>query len=67
MKIKELREMSIEELTAKRRELKHEMLNLRVQQQSGQIENPARLNLIRKDVARIETILTERSRTTKAA
>jgi large subunit ribosomal protein L29 len=67
MKIKELREMSIEELTAKRRELKHEMLNLRVQQQSGQIENPARLHLIRKDVARIETILTERSRTTKAA
>lgn len=67
MKIKELREMSIEELTAKRRELKHEMLNLRVQQQSGQIENPARLHLIRKDVARIETILTERGRTTKAA
>ena len=67
MKIKELREMSIEELTAKRRELKHEMLNLRVQQQSGQIENPARLHLIRKDVARIETILTERGRTGKAA
>jgi large subunit ribosomal protein L29 len=67
MKIKELREMTVEELGAKRRELKHEMLNLRVQQQSGQLENPARLHLIRKDVARIETIITQRSRTTKAA
>ena len=35
MKIKELREMTIEELGTKRRELKHEMLNLRIQQQSG--------------------------------
>ena len=67
MKIKELREMTVEELGAKRRELKHEMLNLRVQQQSGQLENPARLHLIRKDVARIETIITQRSRPTKAA
>jgi large subunit ribosomal protein L29 len=67
MKIKELREMTVEELGAKRRELKHEMLNLRMQQQSGQLENPARLNLIRKDVARIETIITQRSRPTKAA
>lgn len=62
MKIKDLREMTTEELATKRRELKHEMLNLRVQQQSGQLENPARLHLIRKDVARIETILSQRLR-----
>lgn len=61
MKTKELRELSVEELNARRRELRQEMLNLRVQQQSGQLENPARLNLLRREVARIETIVTERS------
>ncbi len=61
MKIKELREMTTEELGTKRRELKHEMVNLRLQQQSGQLENPARLNLLRKDVARIETLVGERA------
>jgi large subunit ribosomal protein L29 len=67
MKIKELREMTVEELGTKRRELKHEMLNLRIQQQSGQLENPARIYLLRKDVARIETIITERTNSGKAA
>jgi len=67
MKIKELREMTIEELGTKRRELKHEMLNLRIQQQSGQLENPARIYLLRKDVARIETIISERAKSGKAA
>lgn len=61
MKTKELRELSVEELNARRRELRQEMLNLRVQQQSGQLENPARLNVLRREVARIETIVTERS------
>jgi len=62
MKIKELREMTVEELGARRRELRQEMLNLRVQQQLGQLENPARLHQLRREVARIETIVTERSR-----
>jgi large subunit ribosomal protein L29 len=61
MKIKELRESSVEELSARRRELKQEALNLRIQQQSGQLENPARLTQIRKEIARIETLITERS------
>ena len=61
MKIKELRELTNEELNGRRRELKHEMLNLRVQQQSGQLENPSRLRILRREVARIETILTSRS------
>ncbi len=66
MKIKDLRELTIEELTNKRREIKHEMLHLRVQQVSGQLENPARLYLLRKDVARIETLLTERAKAAPA-
>jgi large subunit ribosomal protein L29 len=61
MKTKELRELSVEELGARRRELRQEMLNLRVQQQIGQLENPARLHLLRREVARIETLLSERS------
>ena len=64
MKIKELRELSVEELSARRREIRQEMLNLRVQQQSGQLENPARLHVLRREVARVETILTERNRAT---
>ncbi len=60
MKIKELKELSNEELVTRRRDLKHEVLNLRVQQQSGQLENPARLRTVRREVARIETILTGR-------
>lgn len=67
MKIKELREMTVEELGARRRELRQDMLNLRVQQQIGQLENPSRIMTLRREVARIETIITERSRTAKAA
>ncbi|HCN27923.1 MAG TPA: 50S ribosomal protein L29 [Verrucomicrobiales bacterium] len=67
MKTKELRELSIEELGARRRELRQEMLNLRVQQQIGQLENPARLRLLRREVARIETLITQRSTAAKAA
>ncbi len=67
MKIKELREQTVEELTARARELKMEALNLRLQQQSGQLENPARLRLIRREVARIETILSERANKVQGA
>ena len=58
--IKQLREQSNEELTSKRRDLKHEILNLRIQQQSGQLENTALLRQNRREIAMIETILSER-------
>jgi large subunit ribosomal protein L29 len=69
MKIKELRESSVEELSARRRELKQEALNLRIQQSTGggRLENPARLTHIRREIARIETIITERSRAAQKA
>lgn len=60
MKTKEIRELGTEELEARRRELKQETFNLRIQQQSGQLEKPSRLREIRREVARIETMLTER-------
>ena len=60
MKIKELKEMTNEELATQRRDLKHERINLRVQQQSGQLENPARIRAVRRTIARIETVLSSR-------
>ncbi|MDP9186689.1 MAG: 50S ribosomal protein L29 [Verrucomicrobiota bacterium] len=62
MKIKEIVEMSTDELLTKRRDLRQERLHLRLQQQSGQLEQPSRLRLLRRDVARIETILSQRAR-----
>lgn len=59
-KIKDLRELSVDELATRRRDLKEESLNMRVQQESGQLENSARLREIRRGVAKIETILSER-------
>jgi len=62
MKIKEIIEMTTDELLTKKRDLRQESLHLRLQQQSGQLEQPSRLRLLRRDAARIETILSKRSR-----
>ena len=61
MKFKEISEMSSDELLTKKRDLRQESLHLRLQQQSGQLEQPSRLRLLRRDVARVETVLTQRS------
>ena len=47
--------MTLVELSAKSRDLRHEMFNLRLQQASAQLEKPARLRTLRKDIARLET------------
>lgn len=61
MKFKEISEMSTDELLTKKRDLRQESLHLRLQQQSGQLEQPSRLRLLRRDVARIETALVQRA------
>ena len=58
---KDLRQLTDEELARKERDLRHELLNLRIQQQSGQIENPIRLRTLRRDVARIKAVQGERA------
>ena len=58
--VRELRDLSPEELTAKTAELKKEQFNLRVQQAMGQIENPMRLKTLRRDIAKTKTILREK-------
>jgi large subunit ribosomal protein L29 len=65
MKIKEIIEMSTDELLTKRRDLRQERLHLRLQQQSGQLEQPSRLRLLRREVARIETVLAKRDKEAK--
>jgi large subunit ribosomal protein L29 len=60
MKTNELRELSVKELVGRKRELKDELFHLRIQQAGGQLEKPSQLRTLRKEVARVETILSER-------
>ena len=60
MKASELRELSSEELHAKSKELRGEFFGARVRHATGQLENTAKLGQLRKDVARVETILREK-------
>ena len=59
-KIKEIRELSDLDLNKQIDSLKEELFNLRFQQATGVLENPARMKEIRKTIARIKTVLTER-------
>jgi large subunit ribosomal protein L29 len=60
MKITEFRNLTDPELVAKKKEARQEYFNLRLQQQTGALEKPSRLNELRKDVAKLETVLSER-------
>ena len=57
MKAAELREMSAAELTKKLGELKEELFNLRFQHAINQLDNPGRLETVKKDIARINTVM----------
>jgi len=59
MKIKELQPLSAEELARREAELRQEMMNLRIQKASGQLENPARITLVRRAIARTQTLLSQ--------
>ena len=59
MKMSEIKDATAVELTAKSRDLRQELFNLRLQQASSQLEKPARLRLLRRDVARVETQLSK--------
>jgi large subunit ribosomal protein L29 len=55
MKFAEIKDLTLVELSAKSRDLRHEMFNLRLQQASAQLEKPARLRTLRRDIAKVET------------
>ncbi|HIW17890.1 large subunit ribosomal protein L29 [Faecalicoccus acidiformans] len=63
MLAKEIREKTNEELLAQIDALKEELFNLRFQQATGQLENTARLKTVKKTIARIKTVMTERENT----
>ncbi|MBE6459237.1 MAG: 50S ribosomal protein L29 [Proteobacteria bacterium] len=62
VKTKDLRSMSIDELEAKLLEKKKEQFNLRVQQSTGQLQNTAVLRSVRREVAKINTLIAERKK-----
>ncbi len=66
MKAVDIRTKSADELNDQLIQLKKEQFNLRFQKASGQLENTARVNVVRRDIARIKTILGERARSADA-
>ena len=60
MKVKEIRDLTTEELNQKEKELKKELFNLRFQLATGQLENPKTISQVRQDIARVKTIVRER-------
>ena len=61
MKVKEIKEMTMEELDQQLQDIKKEQFNLQLQQVSGQLENPARVKELRRTVARIKTIQNQKA------
>jgi len=59
MKMSELKDFTPAELSARSRDLRQELFNLRLQKASAQLEKPARLRLLRRDIARIETRISQ--------
>lgn len=60
MKASEIRKMSVEDINKKIAENKQELFELRMKQATGTLDKPHRINALRKDVARLKTVLTEK-------
>ena len=67
MKIAEIKEFTLKELDARKREIRQEIFNLRIQQQGGQLEKPHMLRSLRRDAARVESVLTQKRKTAQSA
>ncbi len=65
MKPAEIRDLSLNELQTKAQDLRSEAFNIRIKRSTGQLENTARLKLLRRDIARVETIMREKREATK--
>ena len=67
MKIAEIKEFTLKELDARKRDIRQEIFNLRIQQQGGQLEKPHMLRSLRRDAARVESVLTQKRKTAQSA
>jgi len=65
MKPSEIRDLSLNELQTKVKDLRGEQFNVRIKRKTGQLENTARLKQLRRDIARVETIMREKREATK--
>ncbi len=65
MKPSEIRDLSLNELQTKEQDLRSEEFNIRIKRSTGQLENTARLKQLRRDIARVETIIREKREATK--
>ncbi len=63
MKAKELRDMTTAELEAKLADLKKDLFFLRMQHATNQLDNPLKINVVKKDIARIKTVIREKETT----
>ena len=61
MNAKEIRQMTVEELNAKLKELKSELFNLRFQHAINQLDNPHKIADVKRDIARVMTVLQEKN------
>ena len=66
MKTSELREMTSAELTTKLQDLKEELFNLRFQLAINQLDNPMRISAVKKDIARVKTVIRQNELSEKA-
>ena len=64
MKIGEIRELAVDELRAREKDLDDQLFRMRIQKSMGQLEAPAKVRGLRKDLARIKTILREKAKQT---
>ena len=61
MKASEIRELSLEELNVKLNDLKKDLFNLRFQNATNQLENPKQITEVRRDIASVKTVITEKT------
>jgi large subunit ribosomal protein L29 len=62
MEVAELRDLSVDDLEARARELEDQLFRMRIQQSLGQLDAPVKLRFTRRDLARIKTVITEKQR-----
>jgi large subunit ribosomal protein L29 len=67
MKIQEIKQLALRELQEKSAVLEEELFNLRFQAKMGQLSNPVRLRIVRRDIARVKTLLGDKARAAAAS
>ena len=60
MKVGEIRELTVDDLRAREKDLGDQLFRLRIQKSMGQLEAPAKVRLVRRDLAKVKTVLRER-------